>query len=311
MTPEERRRALEAIAAEVRVCTRCRLHQSRTNAVPGEGHPDTEVVFVGEGPGFNEDQQGRPFVGAAGGLLTELLGAIGWSRKEVFITNVVKCRPPGNRDPEPDEIGACRPYLRRQLEAIDPALLVTLGRVSTSSLVPGARIAGTHGTVRPLEPETGAANALAYPMYHPAAAFRQPGLRETLLGDVAGLPEALIESRRRRAAGDDLTGAHSESGAAQSSGPERSAPVELAPAKPDGQPSESRRQEGQPTALVPESAAGPAEPPRAAWKSPAGPTPEPVGVDVVAPAAAPPRSAHPDPGDGSSPGSEADQLRLF
>jgi DNA polymerase len=187
VTPEERRRALEELATEIGRCTNCRLHQSRTQAVPGEGHPESEVVFVGEGPGFNEDQQGRPFVGAAGGLLNELLKSIGWSRQEVFITNVVKCRPPGNRDPEPDEIAACRPFLRRQLEALDPAVLVTLGRIST-------------GALGPLDPESGATDSLAYPMYHPAAAFRQPALRETLQADIAGLPDALLESRRRRAA---------------------------------------------------------------------------------------------------------------
>jgi DNA polymerase len=122
--------ALEAIAAEVRVCTRCRLSQTRTHAVPGEGHPDTEVVFVGEGPGQTEDQQGRPFVGRAGDLLVKLLSTLGWRRQEVFITNIVKCRPPGNRDPEPDEIAACVPYLRRQLEILDPAVVATLGRFS-------------------------------------------------------------------------------------------------------------------------------------------------------------------------------------
>ncbi|HLB43944.1 MAG TPA: uracil-DNA glycosylase, partial [Candidatus Limnocylindrales bacterium] len=116
MNQDERRRALDQIAAEVVVCRLCPLHAQRTNAVPGEGHPDTEVVFVGEGPGFNEDQQGRPFVGAAGGLLNELLRAIGWKREEVFITNVVKCRPPNNRDPLPGEIDACRKYLQRQID---------------------------------------------------------------------------------------------------------------------------------------------------------------------------------------------------
>ena len=173
MTPDERRSALEAIANEVRVCDRCRLAQGRTQAVPGEGHPDTEVVFVGEGPGQREDEQGRPFVGAAGNLLGELLGFVGWKRDEVFITNVVKCRPPGNRDPEPDEIEACRPYLRRQLEAIDPALVVTLGRFSLQSFMPGARISQAHGTERPVDPATGATSARAYAMYHPAAALRQ------------------------------------------------------------------------------------------------------------------------------------------
>ena len=198
MTPDERRSALESIAAEVATCRRCPLAEGRTHAVPGEGHPDTEVVFVGEGPGFNEDQQGRPFVGAAGSLLNQLLGAIGWRRSEVFITNVVKCRPPGNRDPEPAEIAACAPYLRRQLEALDPALVVTLGRHSLQTFMPGARIGTAHGTLRPVDPATGAGSALAYAMYHPAAALRQNSLRETMLADMAGVPEALIEARRLR-----------------------------------------------------------------------------------------------------------------
>jgi uracil-DNA glycosylase family 4 len=199
VTPDERREALEKVAADVRDCTSCRLHAQRANAVPGEGHPDTEVVFVGEGPGFNEDREGRPFVGAAGGLLNELVSSVGWRREEVFITNVVKCRPPGNRDPEPDEIAACAPYLRRQLEVLDPALVVTLGRHSLQTFMPGARISGSHGTVRPVDPATGAGQAVAYAMYHPAAALRQGSLRQTMLQDMCGLPEALIRSRARRA----------------------------------------------------------------------------------------------------------------
>jgi DNA polymerase len=166
--------------------------------VPGEGSPDTEVVFVGEGPGFNEDQQGRPFVGAAGSLLNELLKAIGWRRDEVFITNVVKCRPPGNRDPEPSEIAACAPYLERQLRALDPALVVTLGRHSLQTFRPGARIGQVHGTRQPADPATGADHALTFSMYHPAAALRQSSLRQTMLADAAGLPQALIDSRARR-----------------------------------------------------------------------------------------------------------------
>jgi uracil-DNA glycosylase family 4 len=200
VTSDERRRALEAIADEVRTCTRCRLHTGRTRAVPGEGHPDTEVAFVGEGPGFNEDQQGRPFVGAAGSFLNELLRSVGWHRDEVFITNVVKCRPPGNRDPEPDEIAACAPFLRRQLEVLDPALVVTLGRFSMNTFMPGARIGSVHGTTRPVDPATGAADATAYAMYHPAVAFRQAAMRDTLQADMAGVPQALLDSRARRAA---------------------------------------------------------------------------------------------------------------
>ena len=136
--------------------------EGRTSAVPGEGHPGTEVVLVGEGPGQNEDLQGRPFVGAAGGFLEELLGVIGWARDEVFITNVVKCRPPGNRDPETDEIAACAPFLRRQLAVLDPALVVTLGRFSMQTFIPGARIGQAHGTAHPVDPATGAPDALAF-----------------------------------------------------------------------------------------------------------------------------------------------------
>jgi len=174
VTDAERRIALEQIANEVRACTRCRLHEQRTRAVPGEGNPDTEVVFVGEGPGFNEDREGRPFVGRAGALLVRLLASIGWRRDDVFITNVVKCRPPDNRDPEADEIAACAPFLRRQLAVLDPALVVTLGRHSMGTFMPGARISQSHGTMKPASPDTGAASALAFAMYHPAAALRTP-----------------------------------------------------------------------------------------------------------------------------------------
>lgn len=200
MTGEERRATLAAIDEEVRACTRCRLAAGRTHAVPGEGSPDTEVIFVGEGPGQHEDEQGRPFVGAAGSLLTDLLRSIGWRRDEVFITNVVKCRPPGNRDPEPDEMAACAPYLARQLAVLDPAVVVTLGRFSLGTFMPGARIGSAHGTARPVDPATGAPAASAFAMYHPAAAFRQAALRDTLFQDMALLPQVLLDSRARRTA---------------------------------------------------------------------------------------------------------------
>jgi DNA polymerase len=198
VTDAERRLALEAIAAEVRVCTNCRLHQTRTRAVPGEGDPETEVVFVGEGPGFNEDRGGRPFIGRAGDLLVKLLASVGWRREEVFITNIVKCRPPDNRDPQPDEIAACAPYLRRQLEALDPAVIVTLGRHSMARLMPGARISQAHGTVRPVDPDTGARDAMVFAMYHPAAALRTPAIEVDSYADIAGVPAALLDARRRR-----------------------------------------------------------------------------------------------------------------
>ena len=200
MTDAGRLAALEAVATEVRSCTRCRLHETRTLAVPGEGNPDTEVVFVGEGPGFNEDRQGRPFAGRAGALLGKFLETLRWRRDDVFITNIVKCRPPDNRDPEPDEIEACAPYLRRQLEVLDPALVVTLGRHSLGRFMPDARISQAHGTVRPVDPATGASNALAFALYHPAAALRTPEIERTSYQDVAGIPAALLDSRARREA---------------------------------------------------------------------------------------------------------------
>jgi len=198
VTSDDRRAALETIAGEVRACTACRLATTRTNAVPGEGSPDTEVVFVGEGPGFNEDRLGRPFVGRAGDLLVKLLGSIEWRREDVFITNVVKCRPPDNRDPEPDEIAACAPYLRRQLEVLDPALVVTLGRHSMARFRPGARISAVHGTTSPVDPATGARDATALAMYHPAAALRTPAIERESYVDIGAAPRALLDARQRR-----------------------------------------------------------------------------------------------------------------
>ncbi len=198
MTGVERRTTLASIAAEVSACTRCRLHAGRTRSVPGEGHPDTEVVFVGEAPGMNEDRAGRPFVGRAGDLLVRMLGTVGWRREDVFITNVVKCRPPDNRDPEPDEIEACRPYLERQLAVIDPALIVTLGRHSMGRFVPGSKISQVHGTLHPVDPATGASDSMVYAMYHPAAALRSSEVERQSFDDAAGIPAALLEARRRR-----------------------------------------------------------------------------------------------------------------
>ena len=180
---------LSAVAAEARACTRCPLHIGRTQAVPGEGNPLSDVLLVGEGPGAREDATGRPFVGPAGQLLDELLQSIGWAREHVFIANVVKCRPPGNRDPEPEEIGACRPYLDRQEAALDPAVIVTLGRHSLRRYLPDARIGEVHGRLRR------SGGRFVFPMYHPAAALHQSSLRETLFADIRGLPAALLAAR--------------------------------------------------------------------------------------------------------------------
>ena len=192
MTAIEDAASLEEIASLVRVCTRCELSRSRTHAVPGEGNPNARVMLIGEGPGHHEDQQGKPFVGASGKFLTELLTNAGLSREEVFITNVVKCRPPGNRDPLPDEIAACRPYLRRQIELIDPDVIVTLGRFSMSHFFPGERISKIHGQAREIN------GRLYVPMYHPAAALHQGALRATIQEDFNRLPKLLAQRERAR-----------------------------------------------------------------------------------------------------------------
>ncbi len=181
---------LSAVAAEVSTCTRCPLHAGRTRTVPGEGNPISDVLLVGEGPGQREDATGRPFVGPAGQLLDELLTSIGWAREQVFVANVVKCRPPGNRDPEPGEITACRPYLDRQEAALDPAVIVTLGRHSLRRYLPDARIGEVHGRLRR------SGGRFVFPMYHPAAALHQSSLRETLFADMRGLPAALLAARQ-------------------------------------------------------------------------------------------------------------------
>lgn len=181
---------LAAVALEVSGCTRCPLYAGRTRTVPGEGNPLSDVLLVGEGPGAREDATGRPFVGPAGQLLDELLRAIGWSREQVFIANVVKCRPPANRDPEAEEISACRPYLDRQEAALDPAVIVTLGRHSLRRYLPDARIGEVHGSLRR------SGGRFVFPMYHPAAALHQASLRETLFADIRGLPAALLSARQ-------------------------------------------------------------------------------------------------------------------
>ena len=186
---------LEQVAAEVRVCPKCELARTRTNAVPGEGQPRAAVMLVGEGPGWHEDQQGRPFVGNAGKFLNELLAIAGLKREDVFITNVVKCRPPGNRDPLPDEIAACAPYLERQIAAIDPNVIVTLGRFSMARWFPGERISRIHG-----QPKR-EGKRLVVPMYHPAAALHQAALRGAIEEDFAKLPKILAEAERTKEAG--------------------------------------------------------------------------------------------------------------
>lgn len=176
---------LERIAEEIRNCEACLLHRGRTQAVPGEGPEDAQIVFIGEAPGFHEDQQGRPFVGAAGNFLEELLESINLGRDEVYITNIIKCRPPANRDPLPEEIKACSPYLQRQLDALQPQLVVTLGRFSMARYFPQTRISQIHGQPRRVD------DVVCLPMYHPAAALHQPSLRRVVEKDFQKIPEIL------------------------------------------------------------------------------------------------------------------------
>lgn len=203
--------ALTLIAQEVRSCTKCRLHQGTRNGVPGEGNPHAEILFVGEGPGFHEDAQGRPFVGPAGKLLGEMLARAGLKREDVFITNIVKHRPPGNRDPMPDEIEACSEYLERQIAEIKPVLIVTLGRHSMMQFFgPNARITQVHATLRPWR------EILAYACFHPAAALHQPKYREMLEQDFDGLPKALETARKHAAERAEQSAAGVASGASTS-----------------------------------------------------------------------------------------------
>ena len=187
---------LEEVAAEVRVCTKCDLCQNTKNGVPGEGSPHAEVLFIGEAPGYHEDRQGRPFIGPAGQFLNELLGSVGLDRNSVFITNVVKHRPPDNRDPLPDEIAACSDYLTRQIAALNPKVIVTLGRFSMARFFPGAKISTIHGQAKKID------GRVVVAMFHPAAALHQQSLRQTVIDDFKrSIPPALAEARRLEAEG--------------------------------------------------------------------------------------------------------------
>jgi len=188
----ERREDLIALYREARSCTRCPLHRSRTQVVFGNGNADADLMFVGEAPGFHEDQQGLPFVGRAGQLLDELLAEIGLRRADVFVANVLKSRPPGNRDPQPEEIEACKPYLWRQVELIEPKVIGTLGNFATKLLTRSSRgISQVHG--RPQLAEIGGRTVTIYPLFHPAAGLRTPATKQALREDFAGLPALLAE----------------------------------------------------------------------------------------------------------------------
>lgn len=239
----DREGAMAELAARVRGCTACPLARTRTLAVPGEGPVDAEVMLIGEAPGMHEDRQGRPFVGAAGAFLEELLAAAGLTRDQVFICNVLKCRPPGNRDPLPGEIEACRDFLDEQIDIIDPLVIVTLGRFSMAKFFPRQMISRIHG--RPKE----IAGRAYIPMYHPAAALRQANLREVMLNDFRKIPAVLDRIRSQLAAPS-------------------------APPEPVAQPAPSLFDPPQPQELAPpESASGPAPAPQQQTPPTAPPAP--------------------------------------
>ncbi|MFA4836466.1 MAG: uracil-DNA glycosylase [Dehalococcoidia bacterium] len=170
------------------LCRDCELAEGRNKVVPGDGAENAKIMFIGEAPGFHEDQQGRPFVGSAGHFLDELLNSIGLDRRKVYICNVVKCRPPGNRDPLPKEIDACRKWLDRQIEIISPKIIVTLGRHSMAKFFHGSSISKIHGTSQEID------GRVCFAMYHPAAALHQQSLRKTIEADILKLPGILAQS---------------------------------------------------------------------------------------------------------------------
>lgn len=194
---------LSAIHTDIYHCTKCPLHAGRTRTVPGAGNPNAEILFIGEAPGFHEDQQGLPFVGKSGQYLEELLATINLKRDDVFIANVVKCRPPNNDDPSKEEIETCNPYLRAQIDVLDPFVIVTVGRYSMGMFFPNEKISAIHG-----KPKYGV-RRIYYPLFHPAYILRNQSKRPDMLADIARIPDLLREMRKKRAelidAGEDVT----------------------------------------------------------------------------------------------------------
>lgn len=184
---------LQEVALEVSTCFKCKLCKGRTKAVPGEGISTAKVLFIGEGPGYHEDKQGRPFVGPAGQFLDELLASINLKRSDVFITNVVKCRPPSNRDPEPDEMAACNDYLDRQIAALNPQVIVTLGRFSMAKFFGSERISNIHGRARKKD------GRICIPMFHPAAGLHDPSKKDAIRQDFKKIPLVIAEAERMAA----------------------------------------------------------------------------------------------------------------
>jgi uracil-DNA glycosylase len=189
---EQRRERLVEVFNEASVCEKCALSKTRTRVVFGAGNADADLMFVGEAPGAEEDRQGLPFVGRAGGLLTQLLEEIGLSRDDVFIANVLKCRPPGNRDPQPVEIESCSPYLNEQVRLIEPRVVCTLGNFATK-LLTGSRTGITRVRGMPQVHQLGGRTVFVMPLFHPAAALRTPSVEETLRADFGKLPELLAQ----------------------------------------------------------------------------------------------------------------------
>jgi uracil-DNA glycosylase len=184
---------LREVAVEVSTCSKCKLCNGRTKAVPGEGIPTAKILFIGEGPGFHEDKQGRPFVGPAGQFLEELLASINLKRSDVFITNVVKCRPPNNRDPEQEEIAACNDYMDRQIAAINPRVIVTLGRFSMTKFFGNEKITAIHGRARRKD------GYICIAMYHPAAGLHRSELKDVIRDDFKKIPIIIAEAERMAA----------------------------------------------------------------------------------------------------------------
>jgi uracil-DNA glycosylase family 4 len=177
--------ALSELNREIELCKQCEIARRRTRVVPGEGAENAAIMFIGEAPGWHEDQQGRPFVGQAGKFLEELLASINLKRQQVFIANVIKCRPPDNRDPLPTEINSCRHWLQRQIEIIHPRMIVTLGRYSMAMFFPGKSISKVHGTAQRQ------GDTIYFAMYHPAAALHQANLRQAIEQDMLKIPGIL------------------------------------------------------------------------------------------------------------------------
>ncbi len=182
--------ALTELNQEIERCQDCELGKQRTRAVPGEGPENATLLFIGEAPGWHEDQQGRPFVGPAGKYLEELLASIGLKREQVYIANVIKCRPPSNRDPLPNEIQACSKWLARQIELIHPKMIVTLGRYSMAKYFPNQSISQVHGKAKRQD------DVIYYAMYHPAAALHQGNLRKTIEADMVKIPQILAQAEK-------------------------------------------------------------------------------------------------------------------